>query len=172
MESEEKRTSLFPAVRRVFKDPIVKWLVGSLAALLTATVTTGVWPFFKGWVITRADVDTVVKIDGRVVKLEEARKVDYKRLASAKKDDTGALTEGEQVQWSLIRIKRLEMMLVAETRARIGLEARLRMPDPNSPAAKRVEVQIKAKFDDLMFKGEELEEAVKKAQEFVYGSSD
>lgn len=157
--------SFFPAVRRVAQNPIVKWLGGVTLALLTAALTTGVWPFFRGWVATRADLQTVEGIDNRVTKIEKAHGVDFGRLDSAKGDDTGALTEGEQLQWSLIRIKRLQMRVVMETRARIGLEAMMRMPNPRSDAAKKIAAAVRAKFDDLVFKGEDPNVAAQKAFE-------
>ena len=92
--------------------------------------------------------------------------MDFERLDSAKGDDTGALTEGEQLQWALIRIKRLQMQNVIEIRSRIGLEAMLRMPNPRSDAAKRLASGVRAKFDDLMFKGEEPNIAGQKALEY------
>jgi hypothetical protein len=161
--------SFFPAARRVVQNPIVKWLGGALLALLTAALTTGVWPFFRGWVATRADTGTVEGIDGRVTKIEKAHSVDFGRLDSAKGDDTGALNEGEQLQWALIRIKRLQMRVVQETRSRIGLEAMIRMPNPRSEPAQRMAAAVRAKFDDLMFKGEDPNVAAQKALEDVYG---
>jgi hypothetical protein len=162
--------SFFPAARRVFQNPVVKWLVGALAALLTAAVTTGVWPFFKGWVATRADTESVQGIDTRVTKIETAHTLDYSRLNSAKGDDTGALTQGERLEWSIIRIKRLQMKLVIEIRARVGLEARMRMRDPRSDSAKRMAGAVRAKFDDLVFKGEDPNVAAQKAIESVFGA--
>jgi hypothetical protein len=167
--SNTNRDSFYPAAKKVFTNPIVKWVGGGLIGLLMAALTTGVWPFFKGWVATRADTETVRQIDKRVVKIEGDLEVDFERLDSAKKDDTTALTQGEQLQWAVIRIKRLQMKLVAETRARIGLEARLRMPRPNSKAAQQVAASVKAKFDDLVFKGEDPTIAAQKALESVYG---
>lgn len=162
--------SFFPAAQRVYRNPIVKGIAGVLLALLTAALTTGVWPFFKGWVASRADVDTVEKIDGRVTKIEKARSVDIERLDSANGDDTGALSEGEQLQWALIRIKRLQIRIVSETRARIGLEAMMRMPNPRSDQAQRTAAAVRAKFDDLMFKGDDPDTAARKALEYVYGT--
>lgn len=162
--------SFFPAAQRVVRNPIVRWISGVVLALLTAALTTGVWPFFKGWVVTRADVETVQKQDARITKIEKSLSVDYERLDSAKSDDTGALTDGEQLEWSLIRIKRLQLRLVASTRARLGMEARLRFASPKSDQAKRAEVSVMAKFDDLMFKGESIDDAEKKALETIYGA--
>lgn len=162
-------SSFFPAAQRVYANPVVKWAIRFIVAVSTFAVTTGLWPFFQGWVVTRADVTTVEKLDKRVLKIEAARTVDYERLGAANTDDTGALTESEQLQWAIIRIKRQQMSLVAETRARIGLDARMRMPNPKSDAAKRIEVSVKAKFDDLVFKGEDPTIAAQKALEYVYG---
>lgn len=161
--------SFYPAAKKVVANPFVKWLGGALITLLAAALTTGVWPFFKGWVVTRADTDTVEKIDTRVVRIEKDLEVNFERLDSARKDDTTALSQGEQLQWAVIRVKRLEMKLVVETRARIGMEARLRMPRPNSDAASRISATVKAKFDDLLFKGEDITTASQKALEHVYG---
>lgn len=163
--------SFFPAAQKVVKNPIVRWIGGVLLALLTAALTTGVWPFFRGWIATRADIETVEKIDARVTKIEKAHAVDFERLDSAKGDDTGALSEGEQLQWALIRIKRLQMRVVAETRSRIGLEAMMRMPNPRSDQAKRAAATVRAKFDDFVFKGDDPETAAQKALEFVYGTN-
>lgn len=163
--------SFFPAARRVVQNPMVRWLGGILIAGATAALTTGVWPFFRGWIATRADVETVEGIDSRVTQIEKSRTVDFERLDSAKGDDTGALTEGEQLQWALIRIKRLHFRIVAETRSRIGLEAMLRMPNPRSDAAKRTAAAVRAKFDDLVFKGEDPNVAAQRALEYVYGAT-
>ena len=166
------RNSFYPAAQRVVKNPIVKWLAGGLFALVSAAVTTGIWPWFKGWAATRADTESVQKVEVRVGKIETAHQVDFKRLNSALGDDTGALSQGEQLQWALIRIKRMETRLVRETRSRIGLEAAMRMPNPRSDAAQRIAASVRAKFDDLMFKGETAETAAQKALEAVYGSED
>ena len=162
--------SFYPAAQRVAKNPIVRWIGGVLLAGLMAALTTGVWPFFKGWVATRADTESVEKIDVRVAKIENARSVDFERLDSANSDDTGALTEGEQLQWALIRIKRLQLRVVSETRRNVGLEAMLRMPNPRSEQAQRMAATVRATFDDLVFKGDDPETAARKAMEFVYGT--
>ncbi len=153
----------------MFQNPLVKWLTGVLLALVTAALTTGVWPFFKGWVSTRASTDTVDKIEVRLKTVEQAHVVDYARLNSAKGDDTMALTQGEQLQWAIIRIKRLQMQTVTETRARIGIEAMMKMPNPKSDGAKRIANEVRAKFDDLMFKGEDSAVAAQKALELCGG---
>jgi hypothetical protein len=163
--------SFFPAAQRVLQNPLVKWIGGVTLALLTATLTTGIWPFFRGWVATRADIGSVAVLDTRVAKIENLHSVNFERLDSAKGDDTGALNEGEQLQWALIRIKRLQMQNVIEIRSRIGLEAMLRMPNPRSDAAQRLASSVRAKFDDLVFKGEEPNVAGQKALEYVYGST-
>jgi len=164
--------SFFPAARTVLGNPIVKWLVGVIVALLTAALTTGVYPFIRGWAATRADIESVQRLEERIGLIEKAHTVNFERLDSAKGDDTGALTEGEQLQWSLIRIKRLQMRIVQETRARIGLEALLRMPNPKSDTARRTAAAVRAKFDDLVFKGEDPNTAAQKALEYVFGNVD
>jgi hypothetical protein len=57
------------------------------------------------------------------------------------------------------------MRVVMETRARIGLEAMLKMPNPRSDAAKKIAAAVRAKFDDLVFKGEDPNVAAQKAFE-------
>jgi len=161
--------SFFPAAQKVLQNPLVKWLGGITLALLTATLTTGIWPFFRGWVATRADTGSVEVLDTRIAKIEKLHAVDFERLDSAKGDDTGALNEGEQLQWALIRIKRLQMQNVIEIRSRIGLEAMMLTPNPRTDAAKRMAANVKAKFDDLVFKGEDPSVAGQKALEYVYG---
>jgi hypothetical protein len=169
MRDYEGRNSFYPAAKKVFANPIVKWVGGAALAAITAAVTTGIWPFFKGWVITRASTEVVTQLDTRLGKLESARVVSIGNLNT---DDTSALTEGERLQWVIIRLKRLEMRSVQEMRKRIGLEARLRMPRPNSKAAEGVAATVKSKFDDLVFRGEDPQVAAQKALESVYGQDE
>lgn len=162
--------SFYPAARKVISNPVVKWVLGIAGGLLLTAITTGIWPFFKGWILTRASTDEVVEVEKRVTVIEHKHVVDYARLDSALSDDTGKLTESEQLQWTIIRVKRLQMRLVAETRSRVGMEARLRMPKPSSEAAKRVSGAVMQKYDKLIRDGEEPASAGKKALEYVFGS--
>ena len=75
MRDYEGRNSFYPAAKKVFANPIVKWVGGAALAAITAAVTTGIWPFFKGWVITRASTEVVTQLDTRLGKLESARVV-------------------------------------------------------------------------------------------------
>jgi len=164
-------SSFFPAARKVAQNPVVRWVGGGLIAVLTATLTTGIWPFFRGWVATRANVESVEAVEHRITKLEYEQSVDFARLNSAQSDDTSKLTQAEQVQWAIIRIKRLQMKLAIEVRYGAGLEARLRMPNPRSDAAKKIAANVRSKYDELMAKGEEDPTiAATKALDLVFGS--
>lgn len=162
--------SFYGAVRTVWSHPAVKWIARAVLAIATVAVTTGIWPLFKGWMITRASKSDVEAVSVRVTDLESSHKVDFGRLAKAQ-DDVSSLTESEQLQWALIRIKRLQMRSVREIRKRIGLEARLAMPNPNSESAEALATRVRVKFDDLVFKGEDPQVAAQKALELVYGRS-
>ena len=164
-----ERNSFYPAAKKVFSNKIVKWLLGTLMTALIAAVTTGIWPFFQGWVATRASTEVVEKIDKRVVKIEDSHEVNYQRLNSALSDDTGALTQGEQVQWLILRVKRLQERVVISIRARVALEARLRMPRPNSEAAKRVAGNVVIKYDGFIRQGDSPDKAAQKALESTFG---
>jgi hypothetical protein len=165
--------SFFPAARKVIQNPVVKWVLGLAVGLTSAAITTGVWPFFRGWVATRADTDSVSALEHRVAVMEKDHLVDYVHLDSAKSDDTGTLNTGEQLQWSLLRIKRLQMRVVIEIRYGVGLEAKLRMPNPRSEQAKRTAALVRSKFDELMLRGEDDPTvAATKALDLVFGSMD
>jgi len=173
MEQRSMPSSFFPAARKVLNNPVVRWVVGSSIALLTAALTTGVWPFFRGWIVTRASTESVEAVEHRVTKLEYEHSIDFVRLDSARSDDTSKLTQAEQIQWSILRVKRIQMKLAIEVRYGVGLEARLRMPNPRSDAAKRIAASVRSKYDELMSKGEEDPTvAATKALDIVFGSEE
>lgn len=164
--------SFYPAARKVLSNPAVRWALGIVGGLLITAITTGIWPFFKGWVLTRASTDDVDRIDGRVTIVEKSREVDDIRLNSAIDDDTSKLTEAEKLRWTIIRVKRLEMRLFSATRARVGMEARLKMPKPNSDAAKRIAGAVTKEFDKLVRGGDDLDTAARRAMAYTFGTED
>ena len=164
--------SFFPAARRVLKSPVVRWVGGGLLTLVTAAMTTGVWPLFKGWVVSRASKDAVEEVSERVTKVEKEHQVDFAHLDSANGDDTSKLTQAEQLQWTIIRVKRLQIKLAAQTRYGVGLQAKLRMPKPQSDTAKRIAAAVRTHFDRLMMEGEtDPNVAAQKALDEVFGST-
>jgi hypothetical protein len=164
--------SFYPAARKVFSNPAVKWVLGVVGGLLIAAITTGIWPFFRGWLLTRASTDDVDEINGRVTIIEKSREVDDARLNSALGDDTGKLTEAEKLRWTIIRVKRLEMRLYSATRARVSMEARLKMPKPNSEAAKRIAGTVTKEFDKLVREGDDPDTAARRAMAYTFGTEE
>jgi len=162
--------SFFPAAKRVLHDPVVKWIAGGISTLLAALFTFYIVPAAKTWVSTRVDSISFDKVDTRVVVLEGQHKVNYDRLNLARPDDTGALTHSERIEWVLIRVKRLQMQAVLECRKRVALEAKLRMPNPKSDAAKQTAKAVQLKYDEFIKEQQEPAEAAANALDAVFGS--
>lgn len=161
--------SFYPAAKKVFTNPIVKWVTGLLLAGLTATMTTGIYPFFQGWVATRASTEQVDRIEEKVDSLDKAMKIDPERLNFALNDDVSSLTEAEKIQWLIIRMKRLQEQHVIAVRERVGLEAQLKMPRPNSKPARQTAASVMRAFDALILRGEKPSVAAEKAIEQIFG---
>ena len=162
--------SFFPAAKRVLHDPVVKWIAGGIATCLSAFLYLYILPEIKSWITSRADTETVTDINSRVVTIEGIHKVNYDRLALARPDDTGAMTHSERVEWLIIRVKRLQMQAVLESRKRVALEAKLRMPNPKSDAAKQTAKAVQLKYDEFIKEQQEPAEAAANALDAVFGS--
>lgn len=161
--------SFYPAAKKVFTNPIVRWLLGLVLAGLTATMTTGIYPFFKGWVATRASTEQVDRIEAKVAVLDKDTRIDPERLNFALGNDVSGLTEAEKVQWLVIRMKRLQEQHVLAVRERVGLEAQLRMPNPSSKGARHTAASAMRAYDVLILRGEKPNIASRKAIEQIFG---
>lgn len=171
--------SFFPALQKVLQNPIVRWLNRGALVVVTVLITKVIWPIGTEWIATRASVDAVEKgtksnmegirkIISRVELLEQSHTINYDSLNAAG-EDPGHLSEGEQVQWALSRIKRLQQRMVMETRARVGFEVLMQMPNPKSARARRASNLVRIKFDELIQKGDDPEVAAQKALDYVWG---
>jgi hypothetical protein len=171
--------SFFPALQKVLQNPLVRWLNRGLLVAATVVITKVIWPIGTEWIATRASVDAVEKItkgnkDGilkvttRVDALEQSHTINYDNLNAAG-NDTGHLNEGEQVQWAVAHVKQLQQRMIMETRARVGFEVLMQMPNPKSARARRAATLVRIKFDELIQKGEEPEIAAQKSLDYIWG---
>jgi hypothetical protein len=162
--------SFYPAAKKVLHNPFVKAGIAILTAVASYAVTWGIWPFFKGWASTRADVESVTKIEKKVDTLETSHNVNYERLNSAISNETTGLSHGERVEWLIIRLKRIQEREVLEIKKQVGLEAMLRMPNPRSDAARGVASEVRKKYMSRIKDGEDPPYAAEHALEDVFGN--
>lgn len=162
--------SFYPAAQKVFGHAAVRWLAGVVGTVFLGLFTVYIWPAASAWVASRVSKEDADKIEKRVEHQEKEHAVDYKSLDLANTDDTGALSHGSQVEWLIIRVKRLQMREVANVRRLICAEAKLRMPNPKSDQAKASCRSIVLKYDELIKEKKPVDEAARGAIEFVFGS--
>lgn len=120
--------SIAPVARtitRVIRNPIAKWIGGGLLSIAVVSVTTGIWPFFRGWLLTRASEARVGKLEARVAKLELSHVIDWHRMQAAGSDYL-KLTHGEQVYWAVQHEQLSRERLVEAFRMVVALEAEAR----------------------------------------------
>lgn len=142
--------SFYPAAKKVFWNPIVRWILGIAGGLIATSWTVGIWPFFQGWVTTRADITSVEELKERIRPLEAAHPKAELSVKEADLDDSGSLSHGKQVEWLIIRVKRLEMREAVLAKRAACLEAKLRMPKPHSEAAKAACKSAEKAYDDCL----------------------
>jgi hypothetical protein len=141
--------SFYPAAKKVFFNPVVRWILGIVGGLIITSWTVGVWPFFKGWVTTRADVETVEELQKRVANLESRHKSELS-VREAELDDAGSLVHGKQVEWLIIHTKRLELREVELSKHVACLEARIKMPKPHADAAKAICKEAERQYNECL----------------------
>lgn len=162
--------SFYPAAKKVFGNSAVRWVVGTLGTILAGVFTVYLWPATSAWVASRVSEKDLEKVEEKVIQQEAEHAVDYKNLDLANTDDTGALSHGSQVQWLIVRLKRMQMREVQNTRRLICAEAKLRMPSTKSEPAKAACRGVQLRYDELIKEKKPPDEAARLAMEFVFGS--
>lgn len=138
-----EKDSIAPAARaltRWWRNPVVRWIGGGMFSIAVAGLSTGIWPFFKGWVITRAsegDVRSVTKdlakiemIHPNVTLSEDGRHViredvDWRKVQVVG-NDPSSLDHGEKVEWAVLQTQRYRLRLIESYRIMTGIEAEVR----------------------------------------------
>ncbi len=139
---------------------------------MVGVFTIYIWPGLTAWYSNLVYKEDLTKVDDRLKDQELDHNVDYKNLDLATPDDTGALSHGSQVEWLIIRVKRMQMREVMTVRRVICLEAKLKMPNPKSDAAKGACKSVVIKYDELVGPNVRTppDEAARLALEFVFGT--
>lgn len=162
--------SFFPAAQKVFGNSVVSWVLRGVGGLLVTVFAIYIWPAASAWVGTRVGSDDLTAVTNRLEHQEKEHAVDYKNLDLATPDDTGALSHGSQVEWLIIRVKRMQMREVMNTRRLVCLEAKMRMPNAKSDAAKATCKSVVIRYDELIKDKRPPDEAARLAMEFVFGT--
>lgn len=162
--------SFYPAVQKVLSHAAIRWAGGVLGTALLGLFTIYIWPAVSTWAASRVSNTDLIKAEARVGSLEAEHKIEYKNLNLANTDDTGALSHGSQVEWLIIRMKRMQMREVQHARRLICAEAKLKMPSPRSDAAKKACKDVVLKFDEFIKEQRPVDEAARSAMDFVFGS--
>lgn len=138
-----EKDSIAPAARaltRWWRNPVVKWIGGGMFSIAIAGVSTGIWPLFKGWMVTRAseadvrvvkeDLAKIEKVHPNIVMSEDGRHViredvDWKKVQLVG-NDPSSLDHGEKVEWTVLQTQRYRLRLIESYRIMTGIEAEVR----------------------------------------------
>lgn len=159
--------SIAPVARTItrwLRSPAVKWIGTGLLSLAGVAFTTGVWPFFKGWVVTRVSEDDLAKLNKRVVAIESSHQVDHEKVEKAGADYT-VLNHGERVYWSVQSAQRSKERLYEAFRRIVMLEAEVRTINAGARGAearKTARSTASNKFKQFVKDGEPYDAAVDK----------
>lgn len=167
--------SIAPGARtltRIWRHPLTRWAAGIISGALVASFTTGLYPLFRGWAVTRTSVSEIDEACDRpqdegcpeaIRTMQRAHTFDAERYRA--ENDFSKLNHAERITWLYDHHTLERRRLVEAYRQAAGLEAELRMiaPAARSEAARKKGREVEAFYDDLILKGREAEEARRQA---------
>lgn len=142
--------SFFPTARKFYSYPAVRWVLRTLGAAVMYVGGFILYPKWEEWIDSLAEKATVENMGKDIASLKTAHTLDLVALDSARMDDPSALNHETRLEWTELQLRRMRRDLVLEIRNRVANEARMRMPDPNSQAAKNKAAEAVDRFDRLI----------------------